>query len=202
MERKEFEVAALSFPQQYVQGLYAIPAGIIWFFIGFSNLGQKPLAFCFILAGVLLCLGSWFVVVRHYQNNFGRVTPTKSRRMRSGVAMVISFAVFVIADQLLRISFGRPPRLPISSYSTAWALAMLVFFAMTTGLKLHQIVIWGALFVLGLLPIWGLGIDRDAIASFPIGVASIFSGLIDHRLLVRALNRTRNQFLENTNVGS
>lgn len=201
MERTQWESAALSYPQQYVQGLYAIPAGVTWFMIGFSNLGQQPLSYWMLASGLLLCLGLWLGITRYYQNNYGRVTPTKSTRMRSGVAIVISFAVFVGADQLLRIMFGRPPDRSISSYTSSWALAMLVFFVITTGLKLHHIVIWSSLLIAGLLPIWGLGLDRDAIASFPIGVALILSGLLDHRLLVRDLNITRSLYLDNSNAG-
>lgn len=201
MERTQFESAALSYPQQYVQGLYAIPAGITWFIIGLSNLQKQPQASWILGIGLAVCFGLWLAMTRYYQKNFGQVTPTKSRRVRSGVAFAISFAAFIGTDQLFRIMFGRPPNQPISSYAASWALGMLVFFVITSGLKLHHILIWGGLLFVGLLPIWGLSVDRDAVAAFPIGAATIFSGLIDHRRLIHALKVTRNLHAESSNAG-
>lgn len=202
MERKQIESVGLSYPPQYVQGLYAIPAGIGWSTIGLSNLMNQPVASWILVGGLLLCLVAWLGITRYYQNNYGRVTPTKSRRSRLGVAIFTSLVMFIGADQLARIMFGRPPDRPMSSYAVAWSLGMAVFYGINVGLKLHHIVIWGSLLVAGLLPIWGHNVDRDAMASFPIGVATILSGLIDHRLLVRVLNTTRNLYLENGNVGA
>ncbi len=199
MERKQIEAVALNYPPQYVQGLYAIPIGIGWFMTGLTNLISQPTASWILVGGLLLCLGAWLGITRYYQNNFGRATPTKSRRIRYGLAIFTSFVVFIGADQLTRIMFGRPPDRPMSSYAASWSLGMLVFFGMTIGVKMHHIVIWGSLFVIGVLPIWGLNANRDAIAAFPIGVAIILSGLMDHRLLVRASNVTRNLTLENNN---
>ena len=200
MERREIESAALNYPQQYWQGLYAIPAGIGWFTIGLTNLKSQPAASWFLVGGVLLCLGVWLCTARYYQNNYGRVTPTKGRQRRYSVAFFTSFAVFIGADQLTRVIFGRPPDRPMSSYAASWSLGMLVFFAMTVGLKLHHIVIWGSLLIAGLLPIWGVNVDRDAVASFPIGAATILSGLLDHRLLVHIFNSSRSSHLKNSNV--
>ena len=84
----------------------------------------------------------------------------------------------------------------------AWALGMLVFYASDAGLRVHHMVIWGAVLVAGLLPIWGLGADKDAVAYFPIGAATIVSGLIDHRMLVRTFRSYKDLNLEDTNAGA
>jgi hypothetical protein len=60
-------------------------------------------------------------------------------------------------------------------------------------------MIWGSIFVAGLLPIWGgVGPDRDALAMFPLGLALIVSGIFDQRLLARTFRSSRNLELENS----
>jgi hypothetical protein len=95
---------------------------------------------------------------------------------------VAGFAAYIAADQLGRAILGRPPQEPVSTTAAGWALGMLVFHAATLGLRAHHIAIWASVLVAGLLPIWGLSVDRDAIAFFLIGVATIASGLVDHAL--------------------
>jgi hypothetical protein len=122
--------------------------------------------------------------------------------VRSNVAFVAGFAVFVGVDQLCRALLGRPPTEPISSMLVAWALGSLVFYAMGAGLRVHHVAIWGAAVVAGLLPVWGVGVDRDAVAAFPIGVATILSGLFDHRLLVETFRSYEGVELEPTDAGA
>jgi hypothetical protein len=184
MDRQQLESAGATYPYMHVQGLYGVAFGLVWFVIGLANLQEQSVP-VWVLAGCgTLALASTLAVHVYYLRSFGRVTPSTSRQVRYGLAAVGGFAVYVAADQLGRAILGRPPEQPISTTAAAWALGMLVFYATTAGLKAHHIVIWGALLVAGLLPIWGLGVDRDAWASFPIGAATIVSGLFDHRLLV------------------
>ena len=54
----------------------------------------------------------------------------------------------------------------------------------------------------GLLPIWGgLGVDRDALAMIPLGLAAMLSGLLDQRVLARSLAMPAGDRLEGTRVG-
>jgi hypothetical protein len=78
---------------------------------------------------------------------------------------------------------------------------MLVFYAASGGLKVHHIVIWGALVVAGLLPIWGVSADRDAWAFFPIGAATVISGLFDHWLLIKTFRSYQGLNLEASDAG-
>ena len=106
--------------------------------------------------------------------------------------------LFVGANQAL---FWSPDG-PQCIYASAFALATLAYYAILVGLRPHHIVIWGAIFVAGLLPIWGgLGVDRDALAMIPLGLAAIVSGLLDQRLLARSLAVTTDNRLEGTRVG-
>ena len=91
---------------------------------------------------------------------------------------------------------------PQCIYASAFALATLAYYAILVGLRPHHLVIWGAVFVAGLLPIWGgLGVDRDALAMIPLGIAAMLSGLLDQRVLARSLAVPTGDRLEGTGVG-
>jgi hypothetical protein len=200
MDRKALESVAKHYPYLHLQGLYAIPAGLSWFLVGLSNLQRQPVKPLVLGAGALVGLGVFGVVALYYRNHFGSPTPTRSRQVRQYVALALGFAVFVGVDQLARTLLGRPPGQPVSSYAASWAVGMLVFYAIVGGLRTYHVVIWGSLFVAGVLPIWGLSVDRDAVASFPIGVATMASGIFDHYFLVRAFQSSKRQSLEHTNA--
>jgi hypothetical protein len=207
MDRKALESVGKHYPYLhlqglYLQGLFAIPAGLIWFLIGLSNLQRQPVKPLILLGGVLLAFGSLAAVALYYRNHFGSPTPTRSRQVRQYVAIALGFAVFVGVDQLARTLLGRPPGQPVSSYAASWAVGMLVFYAIVGGLRAYHVVIWGSLFVAGVLPIWGLSVDRDALASFPIGAATMASGIFDHYFLVRAFESSKRQSLEHSNAGA
>jgi hypothetical protein len=203
MDRRQLESAGANYPfYSGIQGLYGIPMGIMWCFVALSNLSSKPLSPWALGGGVLLvALAIWAVTV-YYQHHFGIVTPTRSRKVRSLVAAGAGFGLYIVADQLARAVLGRPPQQPVSTTAATFALGMMVFYAINSGLKAHHIVIWGSLLVAGLLPIWGLDASRDAVAFFPIGAASVASGLLDHRLLVRTFKSYQALDLENADVGA
>jgi hypothetical protein len=202
MDRKTLESAAANYPYLHLQGLYAIPFGFLWFLIGVTNLQPRLHLWAFV-GGALLCLGAAVGVAFYSERIYGRVTPTRSTKVRHYVAIAVGFAVFVAADQLARSILGRPPTQPVSTYAASWALGMLVFYAIAARLRAYHVAIWGSLLVAGLLPIWGgLSVNRDAVASFPIGVAMIASGLLDHRTVVRIFRSLERQPLESSDVGA
>lgn len=202
MDRQQLESAGARYPYLHVQGLYAVPAGCIWFVIGWSNLEDQPAPGWALVAGLLLSLAAVGAVTLYYRHAFGRVTPTRSRQVRYYVAFAAGFAVYVVADQVARTFLGRPPRQPVSTLLAAWALGSLVFYALIAGLRAHHVVIWGVALVAGCLPVWGVGVDRDAMAAFPIGVATIASGLLDHRLLLQTFRSYRSLRLERSDAGA
>ena len=125
--------------------------------------------------------------------------PTRERLIRQGIAIVAWFAVlFIGANQYLFWSIDSA----MCVYASAFALATLTYYAILVGLRPHHVVIWGAVFVAGLLPIWGwLGADRDALAMILLGLALILSGLLDQRLLARSFASAGRQSLETSHVG-
>jgi hypothetical protein len=100
------------------------------------------------------------------------------------------------------ILFAWSPDGPQCIYASAFALATLAYYAILVGLRPHHLVIWGAVLVAGLLPIWGgLGVDRDPLAMIPLGRATMVSGLLDQRVLARSLAVPTGDRLEGTRVG-
>ena len=179
-----------------------IPLGIGIIVAGISNLQNRPTgigAVVLILGGLAIAGAATLVIGRYYRDHYGSVTPTRDRIIRQGLAIVAWIVVlFVGANQAL---FWSPDG-PQCIYASAFALATLAYYAILVGLRPHHIVIWGAVFVAGLLPIWGgLGVDRDALAMIPLGLAAIASGLLDQRLLARSLAVTTENRLEGTRVG-
>lgn len=200
MERKPLESAAANYP--YLQGLWAIPFGFVIVLAGISNLQHRPggsLMLGILAGGLLLSLVASLLIARYYRHNYGKVTPTRARHVRQAAALVAWVVVlFVGGSKFLFWSLHSP----VCVFAAAFALAMLVYYAILVGLRAHHVVIWGSVLVAALLPIWGgLGLDRDALAMFPLGVALIASGLLDQRLLVRAFGSSESLNLGKRNVG-
>lgn len=201
MDRHQLESAGSNYPYLHFQGLYAVPVGLIqWFLVCLPNLEDRPVAGWVIAVGAGVAFAALVGVSLYYRRTFGRVTPTPERRTRYFVATAALFAVFIAADQLARTVLGRPPDQPVSTTAAAWALGMLAFYAVASALRSHHIVIWSVTFVVGVLPIWGLGVDRDALAYVPIGAAMIIAGLFDHRDLVRAFGSYEQLDLEGSDA--
>jgi hypothetical protein len=75
--------------------------------------------------------------------------------------------------------------LPVNPTAIGFALVMLVTYGMSVGLKAHHKVVFGALLVAGLIPVWKhAGASGNAgLALAAVAVAA--AGILDHRLLVR-----------------
>ncbi len=200
MHRKTLESTAANYP--YLQGLWAIPAGLGTILAGISNLQNRPaepVMLAILAGGVGVALLISWLIARYYREHYGSVTPTRDRLVRQGIAIVAWVVVlFVGANQFL---FWSPDSVNCV-YASAFALATLAYYAILVGLRPHHVLIWGAVFVAGLLPIYGaLGADRDPLAMIPLGLALILSGILDQRLLARSFASAGGQSLETSHVG-
>jgi len=200
MDRKTLESAAANYP--YLQGLWTLPMGILIIVAGVSNLQHRPSGpwmLVILLAGLALAVVASLLIARYYQANYGEVTPKRSRQVRSIVAVVAWVVViFVGANRYLFWSLDSP----FAVYVVAFAVATLVYYAILTGLRVHHMLIWGLVMVAGLLPVWGgLGVDRDAVAMIPLGIALMASGVLDQRLLGRSLRPSKSPNIEPSHVG-
>lgn len=200
MERRQLEAAAANYP--YLQGLWAIPLGFGTIVAGVSNLQNRPsepMVLGIIIGGLAIAGVASVLISRYYRDHFGMVTPTRDRYIRQALAIVAWIAVlFIGANQAL---FWSPDG-PQCIYASAFALATLTYYAILVGLRPHHLMIWGAVFVAGLLPIWsGLGPDRDPLAMIPLGLLLMLSGVLDQRLLARSFRQSGTEQLEGSRVG-
>ena len=200
MERRQLEAAAANYP--YLQGLWAIPLGIGMILAGFSNLQNHPtgpLMLAIIIGGLAIAAGVALLIGRYYRDRYGSVTPTRDRTIRQALAIGAWIAILAIgANENLFWSPDGPQLI----YASAFALGILAYYAILVGLRPHHVIIWGAVFVAGLLPIWGgLGADRDPLAMIALGPLLMLSGVLDQRLLARSFRQAGSEQLEGSRVG-
>ena len=182
MDRHRLEAAGANYPQHH--GLYGIPSGLLLVVLGISFLERAPGPVVLVVA-LALVGGIFGVVYLYYARTLGIVSSTPARRRQYNIAAVTSFTTFVVLDQLARTLLGRPPHEPISTTAAAYAVAAVVFHAMTVGVRPHRLVIWAGLLVGAVLPIWTTGPDRDALALLSIAATTMLSGLVEHVRLAR-----------------
>lgn len=186
MERKKLESAAAEY--SYRRGLLWIPGGLLLILAAFANWESGPLSNTWVVGGAVLvlaaaCLGIW----RFYNANYGRVTPSPRQQGRVAGAAVVGAAVMLGASLLARSRADWSLDLPINPTAAFFALFMLTYGAITVGLKRHHAIVWGAVAVVGFMPVWGsLGLaSASNVGLVLVGVAAIATGILDHRLLVR-----------------
>jgi hypothetical protein len=197
MERKELEAAAAQVT--YLRGLLAIPIGMLFIITGLGNLGWGPLGNPLVFLGFLLVLAAaWLGINRYYNDHYGRVTRSHRQQLRYTIASFILFPAAIVGGPILDASVD----LPVSAFAAAFALAMLAWFAICVGLRMRHLIIWGALLVAGLLPVWGALADKISVAWLPIGVATIAAGILDHRALVRAYGPAKDLNHESSDVAA
>jgi hypothetical protein len=179
MDRDQLETTAVNYP--YLRGLLAVPLGILFILSGVTNMEWVPSRLQPVLIGVAIAAAAGYVLLgRFYQRNYGRVTP----RRKAATFILGNFAALVAL-------LGGPIaidalNLPLNGLAISWALVVLAYYSLTIGLKRHHVVIWGAVLVAGLLPLWGdPATTNTANAGLVIaGVGAIATGIFDHRVLV------------------
>jgi len=155
-----------------------------------------------VFLGAALVLAAACLPISHYYNeNYGRVTLSTRQQMRVAVVAVIGAPVFFGASLLARSRADWSLDLPVNPTAALFALLMLAAVAVSVGLRAHHVIIWGAVLVAGLLPVWD-GADPSNIGLVLAGVAIVATGILDHRLLVRTFGSAKGLDLENSNAGA
>jgi hypothetical protein len=177
--------SAAAYP--YLRGLFGLPLGLLFVLAALGNWSWGPLRHDWVFVVVLALLLLACVPINHYYNeNFGRVTPTTRQQLRAGAACAAGVGIIVLGSMLLRSRASWSLDLPVNGVAATFGLLMLVYYAAVVGLRTHHVVIWGALVVTGLLPVWD-GADPSNVGLVLAGAAVAVNGLLDHRLLVRTL---------------
>jgi hypothetical protein len=193
-ERKQLESAAAS--NHYLRGLLAIPFGMVWIFAGLGNMEWGPFRNLWLVpVGIVVAGAAYLLVMRYYNENYGRVTPKTGARTVVATVLTLLVAGGPVLVQVLG--------LPVNGIAASWALVALVYYQITVGLKPHHIAIWGAVLVASLIPVWGDPSTTDTLnfGLLIVGVAAVATGIFDHRLLVRSIGPARDGSLEDSNVG-
>jgi hypothetical protein len=196
MDRRQLESLGADYP--HLRGLFAIPFGVMMIAAGLGNLEWGPFrsiwAFLSAVAvGGLICLP----IARHYNRRYGRVTLPQKVQVR-GVLTAAACIPLIVGGAMVDNNLD----LPIWGFLGAWALLMLISYRFSVGLRLHHMVLWGALLVGSLLPLWG-GLDADLRSNAGLmvaGVAVMVSGIFDHLLLVKAFGNLETSAVANSSV--
>jgi hypothetical protein len=185
MERRELEATAAR--GTYLRGLLALPLGLLFMVTGVGNLGWTPLQDPLVFLTCLLVLAALaYAISRSYDVHYGRVRLLKSQQVRFTVASAACFGIPMILGTILDFRLD----LPISVFDVLFGAGMLIWFYQCVGLRPDHLIVWGALIVVGLVPLWGGFDDRASVGWLPIGVATIVAGLLDHLALARNFGPT------------
>ena len=180
MERRELEATAAR--GTYLRGLLAVPYGLLFLMIGIGNLGWTPLGDPLVFLTCLVALAALaFAINRYYNDHYGRVRLLTSQQGRFALASLACFGIPMILGAILDFRLD----LPISLFDVLFGAGMLIWFHLCVGLRPDHLIVWGALIVVGLVPLWGGFGDRASVGWLPIRVATIVAGLLDHRALAR-----------------
>jgi hypothetical protein len=176
----QLETAAANY--SYLRGLLFLPGGALFILAALGNWGLLP-DWAFI-AGVLAIGAVSLVLVRYYGEHYGRIEPTTRQQLKGMAALGFGVAVMIGGSLALRSRASWSLDLPVNAIAVSFAVVTLASYAIGIGLKAHHIAIWGTLLVVGAVPLW-TGADPSNVGLVLAGVATILSGLFDHRLFVR-----------------
>jgi hypothetical protein len=184
MERTELEAAAAE--NAHLRGLFAIPAAGAMTLCVLGNWEVGPLRHAWVfLACLALVAATYLPIARFYDEHYGRLTPSPRQRMRAGVAVLICVPIMLPGSLLLSSRASWSLDLPVNPTAVAFALIMAVTYAFSVGLRTHHKVVFGALLVAGLIPVWARGGESANAGLALAAVAIAVAGLLDHRLLVQ-----------------
>lgn len=190
MERARLETVAVE--NSHLRGLFAVPLGALMVLAALGNSEAGPLRHDWVfLAGVLLLLAVCLPIARFYNDRYGRVTPSGRQQIRAAIAVVICVPLVIAGSLLLSSRASWSLDLPVNPTAISFALVMLVAHAVSVGLRAHHTVVFGALLLAGLIPVWERAGESANAGLALAGVAAAVAGSLDHRLLVRTFGPSR-----------
>ena len=186
IDRVRLESAAAEY--HYLRGLFGVPLGLAFVLAALGNEAWGPLRHDWVFVAGLAAIGVACLAVHlFYEGRYGRVSLSAAQQRRALLATLAVAPLVLGAATLLRSQASWSLDLPVNPIPAAFALAMLVFYAATIGVRAHHAVVFGALLVAGLLPVWH-GSDPGNVGLVMCGAAVAASGILDHRLLMRAMS--------------
>jgi len=200
MDRASLESAAVEY--SHLRGLLGVPLSLVFVLAAAGNTRWGPFGNTIVFLAALVSIGAgWLLVSRFYDRHYGRVTLSRRQQTRAVVATAAVVPIVFVGSLLARSEAGWSLDLPVNPIPAAFAVAMLIFHAVTVGLRTHHVVVLGALLGAGLLPVWDGG-DPGNAGLVMCGAAVLLTGVLDHRLLVRGLGPARGLDLGDTGAGA
>ena len=183
MQRRDLETAAANY--SYLRGLFFLPLGVVFVLAALANWEVGPLRHTWAFPVAAIVVGAVCLpIARYYNENYGRLTPSTRQEVRGAVAVAIALAVMIGGSALMRSNAAWSLDLPVNAVAVSFALVVLISYAMGVGLKTHHVIVWGALLLVGAVPVWN-GADPSNIGLLLSGVAVMIGGVFDHRLFVQ-----------------
>jgi hypothetical protein len=174
MDRRHLERRAAAY--DYLRGYRAIPGGLMGIVFALGNWQAGPFASPVVVLGSLVVLAAaWYAIDRAYRRRYGRMTRTPAAEGRQWLGALVVIAI-VLGGSVLLQSLDAP----VNPIAVAFPIAFVVMYAIGGALRPHHLVVWGAVLVAGLLPIWEGPPDPGNVALVLCGVAVIVCGLLDH----------------------
>lgn len=201
MERTKLETAAAE--NSHLRGLFAVPLGALAVLSALGNWEAGPLRHDWVfLAGALLILATCLPIARFYNEHYGRVTPSRRQQIRAAIAVALCVPLVVGGSLLLSSRASWSLDLPVNPTAISFALVMLVTCAMWVGLRAHHRVVFGALLLAGLIPVWERAGEGGNAGLALAGVAAAVAGILDHRLIVQTFGPSRGLDADQVDVGA
>ncbi|MDX6679891.1 MAG: hypothetical protein QOE31_3943 [Solirubrobacteraceae bacterium] len=203
MERKELETAAAT--NAHLRGLIAVPVGGLMMLAALGNWEVGPLRHGWVFAVCALAIiATCAPIARYYNEHYGRASASTRQQTRTAVSVVVAVPLVIGLSALLNSNASWSLDLPVNPIAISLALVMLMTYAVNAGVRTHHAIVFGALLAAGFVPLWppsDVG-DTANIGLVMAGAAVIVAGLLDHRLLVRALGPARGLRVEGGNAGA
>jgi 4-hydroxybenzoate polyprenyltransferase len=181
-----------------LRGLGLVPVGLIQVLAALAVWHVGPFDHLWVFSvAALLVSASVLYIHRYYDEHYGRATFSRSRRqrVRARVAITVGIASTIVVYVVLTSG-----DLPFNPMAVAWAMSGLTATLVTPGPRTHRLIIWGALLVVGLLPVWHG--DPWTIGVLLGGATYAVVGILDHLVLVRTLGPSASPSLEARDAGA
>jgi hypothetical protein len=179
VQRKQLErrVAAYS----HLRGITGIPGGLVAVIFALGNWRVGPFAHDLVVVAALAAAAcAWYLIERAYRRRYGCMTRSAGTELRTVVSMALAVGLVFGGAMLL---YGL--ELPVNPIMVVFPVAFVALYAIGGALRPHHLVIWGAVLVAGLLPVWQAPPDPANVALVICGCAAIASGLLDHLAFTR-----------------
>jgi len=184
MDRAQLRSTPAGYP--YLRGLFSVPAGLLFVLAALGNWSWGPLRHDWVfLAAAGAIAASALAIDRYYAEHFGHVTPSLGRQRRATAASVAGVVAMIGVTTLLRSRAAWSLDLPVNPIPAVFGVLMLGYYAAVVGLRAHHVLVWGAVVLAGLLPVWTGG-DPSNVGLVIAGAAAVVNGVLDHAALVRA----------------